>query len=137
MPKIDFKNVEDVKGFSPLPGGTYLCKVAEVEEGATQRGDEMWRVRFVVESGVHKGRYIFDSLVFSAAAMKRVKLFCSSVGIDVAGEQDLTPDAIIGRTCNVTVTTEEYENPEGQTRFRNSVPFAGYGPPDDENGAPF
>jgi len=126
MPRIDFNNVDDVQDFSPLPDGKYLCRVAEVEEAATQYGDEMWKLRFVVESGPHRGRYIFDNMVFSDAAMKRVKLICSRLGLNVSGELDLTPAVIKGRSCYVTVETEEYEDQEGNSKKRNVVPFAGY-----------
>jgi len=133
MPRIDFNRVDDVQDFSPLPDGRYLCRLAEVEEAATQYGDEMWKLRFVVESGPHRGRYIFDNMVFSDAALKRVKLICSRLGLDVSRELDLTPALIKGRSCNVTVETEEYEDYEGNTRQRNVVPFAGY---DRADGAP-
>lgn len=126
MPKIDFNRVDDVQDFSPLPDGQYLCRVAEVEEAATQYGDEMWKLRFVVESGPHRGRYIFDNMVFSDAALKRVKLICSRLGLDVSGELDVTPALIKGRTCYITVESEEYEDQEGNTKWRNVVPFAGY-----------
>ncbi len=126
MPRIDFNNVDDVQDFSPLPDGKYLCRVAEVEEAATQYGDEMWKLRFVVDSGPHRGRYIFDNMVFSDAAMKRVKLICSRLGLDISRELDLTPALIKGRSCYVTVETEEYEDQEGNTKRRNVVPFAGY-----------
>ncbi|MBI2192060.1 MAG: DUF669 domain-containing protein [Planctomycetes bacterium] len=126
MPRIDFNNVDDVQDFSPLPDGKYLCRVAEVEEAATQYGDEMWKLRFVVESGPHRGRYIFDNMVFSDAAMKRVKLICSRLGLDISRELDLTPALIKGRSCYVAVETEEYEDQEGNAKKRNVVPFAGY-----------
>jgi len=133
MPRIDFNRVDDVQDFSPLPDGRYLCRLAEVEEAATQYGDEMWKLRFVVESGPHRGRYIFDNMVFSDAALKRVKLICSRLGLDVSQELDLTPALIKGRSCYVTVETEEYEDYEGNTKQRNVVPFAGY---DRADGAP-
>jgi hypothetical protein len=126
MPKIDFNNVDDVQDFSPLPAGKYLCRLAEVEESSTQYGDDMWKLRFAVESGPHRGRYIFDNMVFSDAALKRVKLICSRLGLNVSGELDLTPALIKGRTCYVTVDIEEYEDQEGNAKKRNAVPFAGY-----------
>ena len=126
MPKIDFSTVEDAQDFSPLPEGKYLCRVAEVEEASTQYGDEMWKLRFVVAKGPCQGRYIFDNLVFSEAALKRVKLVCSRLGLDVSGEVELTPSLIKGKACYVTVETEEYEDAEGATKVRNVVPFAGY-----------
>lgn len=126
MPKIDFNHVDDVQDFSPLPEGKYLCRIAEVEEASTQHGDEMWKLRLVVESGPYRGRYIFDNLVFSSAALKRVKLICGRLGLDVSGELELTPSLIKGRGCYVTVGTEEYEDHGGITKKRNVVPFAGY-----------
>lgn len=131
MPKIDFSTVEDAQDFSPLPEGKYLCRLAEVEETGTQYGDEMWKLRFVVAEGPYQGRRIFDNMVFSEAAMKRVKLMVSRLGLDVSGEIDLTPEAIKGRTCYVTVETDEYEDDEGKTKKRNVVPFAGYERADD------
>ena len=126
MPKIDFSKVDEVQNYSPLPDGRYLCRVAEVEQATTQHGDEMWKLRFLVEAGPHRGRYIFDNMVFSEAAMKRVKLLCSRLDLNAAGELDLTPALIKGRTCYLTVETEEYEDGEGMTKKRNVVPFAGY-----------
>ena len=58
MPMIDFNTVDDVDDFSPLPPEEYLCHVVEVEEATTQKGDEMWKLRFVVDSGPQRGRYM-------------------------------------------------------------------------------
>ena len=126
MPTIDFNTIDDVQDFTPLPEGTYLCRLADVEEATTQYGDDMWKLRFIVESGEHRGRYIFDNMVFSEAALKRAKLICSRLGLDVSGELDLTPSVITNRTCNVSVNIEEYKDQEGNVKSRNVVPFAGY-----------
>lgn len=128
MPKIDFKTIDDVVDFTPLPAGKYACKLADVEEASTQYGDEMWKLRFQVMEGPHAGRFIFDNMVFSEAAMKRVKLICSRMGLDVSGELDLTTEMVKGRACLITVQTEEYEDEEGKKKSRNVVPFAGYEP---------
>lgn len=126
MPKVNFANVDDVDDYSPIPDGDYLCRLTEIELDSTRSGDEMWKLRFAVEEGEYAGRLIFDNLVFSAAAMKRVKLICSRLGIDTDGELDLVPDLIRGRRCVITVHTEEYVDAHEQTRRRNVVPFAGY-----------
>ena len=133
MPRIDFSNVDDAQDYSPLPAGRYLVTLTEVEEAKTKYGDEMWKLRFVVDEGQYKGRYIFDNLVFSDAALKRVKLICSRLGLDVSGELDLTPGLITGRRCYVSVEIEEYTDQDGDSRSRNVVPFAGYGRFDDSN----
>ena len=126
MPKIDFSNIDDVQDFTPLPDGEYLCRLAEIEEASTYNGDEMWKLKFEVINGEYTGRYIFDNMVFSEAALKRVKLICSRLGIDVSGEVDLTPSMLEGATCFITTEIEEYEDNEGKIKPRNVVPFAGY-----------
>lgn len=126
MPKIDFNKVDDVQDYSPIPEGKYLCTVENVEEARTQYQDEMWKLRFRVADGKYAGRIIFDNMVFSEAALKRVKLICSRLGIDVSKELDLTPAMVKGQSCQLTVEIEEYEDAEGNTKSRNVVPFAGY-----------
>jgi hypothetical protein len=126
MPRIDFSKIDDIQDFSPLPAGQYLCRLVEVKLASTISGDEMWKIRFTVESGEYSGRCIFDNLVFSPAAMKRVKLICSRLGLDTSRELVLEPSSIIGRTAYVSVEIEEYEDQEGNTKKRNVVPFAGY-----------
>ncbi len=126
MPKVDFSKIDDVQDFSPLPPGKYPCRLVEVEEAKTQYDDEMWKLRFQVASGPHAGRFIFDNLVFSEAAIKRAKLICSRLGLDVSGELELTPEMLKGRACQVTVDVQDYEDQEGKTKKRNVVPFAGY-----------
>ena len=126
MPKVDFSKIDDVQDFSPLPAGKYPCKLVEVEEARTQYDDEMWKLRFQVASGQYAGRFIFDNLVFSEAALKRAKLICSRLGLDVSKELDLTPELIKGRVAMLTVDIEPYEDAEGRTKQRNVVSFAGY-----------
>jgi hypothetical protein len=116
MPKIDFNKIDDVVDFSPLPPGKYMCKLADIEEASTQGGDEMWNLKFQVIDGEHTGRYVFDRLVFSQAALKRVKLVCSRLGINVDGELDLTPQMLAGRTCLLSIQNEEYEDNEGNKK---------------------
>ncbi len=126
MPRINFSTVDDATDFTPLPEGTYACRIDSVEEARTSRGDEMWKLRLVVTEGEYAGRLIFDNLVFSEKALKRVKFVCSRLGLDVSGELDLTPAMIHGKTCRVRVEIEEYVDEEEKEKTRNRVPFAGY-----------
>lgn len=126
MPKINFDEIEDVQDYTPIPEGRYLCRLAEIEEAKTQNNDEMWNVRFEVVEGTHKGRVVFDRMVFSDAAMKRVKLICSRLGINVSGPVNLTPEMLKGKTCLLTVEIEEYLDEHQKAKKRNVVPFAGY-----------
>lgn len=136
MINIDFSKIEDHEEFTPLPEGTYRCRLDNVEEASTKNGDEMWRLRFSVVEGDHTGRRIFDNMVFSDAAVKRAKLICSHLGVDVSGEVALTPDMIIGRECEISVQVEEYQDVEGKVKSRNVVPYAGYDAVDTTDSAP-
>ena len=141
MPKIDFSTIDDVNDFSPLPEGEYLCRLTDIEETTTRQDDDQWKLRFVVEAGEYSGRYIFDNLFFSPKALPRVKLICSRLGVDVAGELDLRPEHLIDKSCRVKVIVAEYQNEEGNTKLRNKVPYAGYesanGEDDSEDNVPF
>lgn len=126
MPKIDFSTIEDAKSFTPVPEGSYHCEVAAVEQTTTNRGDEMWKLKLKVLEGEHEGRHLFDNLVFSPAALKRVKFVCTRLGLDTSGELDLTPAMLRGRTALVTVQIEQYVDDEGRERSRNKIPFDAY-----------
>jgi hypothetical protein len=126
MPRINFAEVDNVQDFSPVPQGKYPCRLVEVEEASTQYGDEMWKLKFEITEGEYAGRFIFDNMVFSEAAMKRVKLICSRLGLNTSGEVDLTPGMLEGCSCLLSVEVEDYEDHEGRIKKRNVVPFAGY-----------
>jgi len=128
MVQIDFTKIDDLKDYEPLPDGQYQCRLADVTEATTRNGDQMWKLKHVVTSGQFEGRYIFDNLVFSQAAMSRVKLICSALGLDVTQAVELNPDDLFDRACAVTVITEEYSDFEGYTKSTNRVPFGGYEP---------
>ena len=124
--KINFADIEEAEDFTPVPDGQYLCELHECEETETSNQDEMWKLRWKILEGDYAGRIIFDNLVFSESAMKRVKLVFSRLGIDVSGELDFDPSIISGKKVLVTVITEDYEAENGVVKKKNSVPFAGY-----------
>jgi hypothetical protein len=126
MPKVDFSTVEDAKSFTPVPAGSYAVDVDSIEGTYTSGGDEMWKMRLKVLDGPHAGRFLFDNLVFSQRAMKRVKLICSKLGLETSGEVDLTPRMLRGKTCRVTVEVEDFVDDEGREKQRNNIPYAGY-----------
>ena len=128
-PQVDFTEVKEIEEFKPLPKGKYHCRIADVEElKPTKNGDPMWRIRLLVVGGKHDGRAIYDNLVFSEAALPRLKHVCSSLGLDVSGKAEVTPDLLEGREVVVNVTLRRYEDAGGQVRRANCVPFAGYEP---------
>ena len=94
----------------------------------------------IVEAVKDADVVLVNMAAFPAAVvsrLKRVKLICSRLGLDVSGELDLAPSSIKGRTCNVTVEVEEYKDSEGKTKKRNVVPFAGYEKADESAADPY
>jgi hypothetical protein len=126
MPRVDFRAVKEARVRAPLPPGKYGCRVLDVDERTTSNGDPMWRLRLEVLVGEHRGRFVFDNLVFSARALDRLRCFCQSIGLDTSGELDLTPQMIQGKVCRVEVRVEPGN--DGQASVRNKVPFRGYEP---------
>ena len=128
MPRLNWDQYDEASNSrDPLPDGTYLAELTAVEEASTKNGDEMWRLDFtVMEPRECRGRHFFDNMVFSEAAMGRVKLICNRMGLETKGEVEMLPSMIKGRKALVTVTTEAYQAKDGTLRKRNSVPFAGY-----------
>jgi len=128
MVRVNFSTVEGINDYSLVPDGKYMVKVAEVEQDTTQHGFEMWKLRFLIVNGKYHGRFVFDNMVFSDAALKRVKHICSALGLPANMNADLTPDMILDRKCYVAVEAGEYEDKQGNTKQKNVIPFAGYHP---------
>lgn len=133
MPKLDFDKIDDLESYSPVPAGKYLCCVKEVineddsgDKIETKNGDEMWKLKMSIVDGDFKGRNLWDNLVFSANALKRVKFICSRLGLDASGEINLTPKMLIGKICLITTDVEDYINDQEQTKTRNVIPYDGY-----------
>jgi len=125
--KIDFSKFDEATDFTPLPEGKYLCVLANVEETTTKETSQpLWKLKFRVIEGEFEGRAIFDNMVFTEKAMKRVKLMCSRLGLDVSKEIDLVPSMIQGKNVVITVEVGEYEDSNGKKKPKNVVPFAGY-----------
>ncbi len=125
MPTVDFSNISDPAQSNLVPEGWQPCVIRDIDVRTTRNNDPLWALRFEVESGPHEGRAIWDNLVFSKAALPRLKSFCFAIGLDVSGEVDLTPDMIRGKSCRVLVKHEEYEG-----RQYISVAYDGFAPPE-------
>lgn len=132
MPRLNFKDTPDAESdYSPLPDGRYLIEVSDVNTRKTSKGDEMWNLSLQVLTGAYRGRLLFDNLVFSDAAMSRVKLILKSLGFDVSGVLDLRPSDIITKQCYVQVAgVKDYTTKTGEARQQSNIPFSGYYPLD-------
>jgi len=102
-PSIDFS---DVKGLEPIPVGDYLCSLVAAEETVSKAGNEMINLRWKVEEDEFEGRIIFDAMVFTEAAMFRVKQTLRGLGFpkNFAGEIDV--EGLVGRTAMLLIDIE-------------------------------
>lgn len=126
MPKVDFDKIDEMDDFSPVPEDSYVCELIDVKEDTTTTGGEMWKLKFKIVEGEYQGRYLFDNMVFSQEAAKRVKFICSRMGLKTQGNVNLTPDMLLHRRTIVNPVIEEYEDEHGKEKRRNKIPFAGY-----------
>jgi len=129
--EINWDEVENFDDFTPVPNGKYLCEVIEAEIRFTQSGDEMWAVRFEIVDGDYKGRVLFDNIVFSEKAMKRVKMIFSRMGINTTGKSSPTTENIMGKRVYLDVGISSYMKLDEATgkeieKMKNVIPFAGY-----------
>ena len=124
MDDINFDNIDDYEEYPVLPAGTYLCQLVNIHERATNAGDQMWGLEFIVmDEGKNQWKKIFDNMVFSEKAMSRVKLIASRLGVKVQGTMNLSvlKGEIMNKSVYIEVTIEDYDN-----KKQNKVPFAGY-----------
>lgn len=127
MPKIDWDTVETEQSREPVPQGTYLVCLTDVKaDKVTKNGDEMWGLEFTIQEGPHKGRKLWDNMVFSKNAMPRVKYICSELGIETKGSAELEPIAIYKRKCWLTTIVEDFADAMGATKKVNRIPWNGY-----------
>jgi hypothetical protein len=125
--EIDFDAADHVSDFVTVPGGTYVCRVAEVRVGQTRTGDERWSLRLVVCEGQQIGKQAaWDTLVFSTRGRTRARTVLGALGITTKGRVTIEPADIEGRIARVTVKPAEYASADGSVVRRNEVPCAGW-----------
>ena len=121
MPKIDFSTAEDLTDGTLPPRNQYSVQVDGVSKERRRGRPEMWRLTLQILSGDYKDLCFHDHLVFSEIGLRRVKLLCEALGLDVSGDVDLTPDLILGRTCLVTIDQVDFFDSQGRWIGANVV----------------
>jgi hypothetical protein len=70
---------------------------------------------------VYASAEIFDRLVFSPAAMKRLRALCAALGLETSGQLTLEPWMLRGKRVFVRTRIESYEGVD-----RTAIEFLGY-----------
>lgn len=122
---IDFASVQDAS--KPVPPGMYNCTIVAAEPTISKAGNNpMIRLRWRIDDdGDYYHRNIFDHLVFSPAALWRVRQVLQAIGYanNFAGE--VNPENLLGEsaTLQVTIQAGNGTNPETGEPYppRNNV----------------
>lgn len=110
--KLDFTGVQSYKRCEE---GIHTVKLIQIDEGASQAGDDMLKATFEVVSGGSKGARVFDNFVLTDKALWKLKMMLQGMGIKCEGKIALDLDKLVGKTVDVDVAHEEYN---GQKRAR-------------------
>jgi hypothetical protein len=117
---FNMRETEEDSGFAPLPVGTYLVTIEQVEfKMSKSSGSPMWSLTYAVAEGefAEKNRKIFDIISLKPEQRGRVKRFINRVAPELAELEVFDPKAIaeggslVGRNLKVRLdieTTEEY-----------------------------
>lgn len=110
--KMDFTGVE---AYSRCSEGIHRAKIAEVQEKTSQGGDDMLQIKMEVVAGADKGCTVFDNCVLTDKALWKFKQLLTAIGVKCDGKVAVDLDNLIGKTCDIEVSHEEYN---GQVRAR-------------------
>lgn len=124
MPKINWEAVEE-KQFTLVPEGTYEAQITEVTETTTSKGDDMWKLKFVICNGDYKGQQIFSQLVFNDGGYGNIKKLYSAI-FGTKLPKVCEPSDISQEKVNIDVVHNEYN---GKT-YAN-VAYAGFSKVED------
>lgn len=143
----------DLKGFEPVPAGSYPCRVFEASMGETggagklPEGTPKLMVTFVVTEGEYEKRRFWGNYsippadYINAPQLKGILVrFLTALGYDqkklVSGKFNLDVDDIVGKECVVTVKVEpRYGGEEGEmTNTVTGVKAAGSATGNNEAG---
>jgi len=141
--KFNFDSVAEAELHTSVPAGTYLCRVADVQEKLARDGSPRWVLRLQVAGGELAGRLAgWDSITWSPRGVHRVQQVLCALGVDARGEVELDASELVGRRAWVSFELEDREDSiTGQRKLFLAVPYAGYRPldgsEDDEEAASY
>lgn len=122
--KLNKKKIEEnKKDFKALPRAKYLARLEKIEEDETKNEDALWILQWGIAKGEHKGRKVFDNLVFKDSVLDRVLSLCKALNVEVPEDEDfdLEPDMLKGKLCYIKVKKSKYEG-----ESKNEIPYSGY-----------
>lgn len=103
-------NMTGVESYARCPEGTWLVKLASIEETTVQgSGDDALKAKFEVIKGSAKGCMVYETFSLSEKALWKLKSFLEAIGMKADGKMKLNLDRLEGKICSIDVTHEEYQ----------------------------
>lgn len=121
---IDFGTIPATA--EPIPAGTYNCTIVHAGPAISKSGNPMIKLRWRVDdAGEYWHRTIFDNLVFTAAALWRVRQTLEALGYASTFKGEINPENLLGESAMLQITVQAGNgiNPETGEPYpaRNSV----------------
>lgn len=114
---VDFTDVESGGGI-PTPDGYYVGEIVKAEQEVSQNGNDMITVRW--KTNINST--VFDRFVLVPQSLWVLRTALECMGIDVPdGPFDFDVDDLVGNTCGLEITNEEYEEKD-QPRVTGYLP---------------
>jgi len=121
---VNFAEIPDAD--QPIAAGTYNATIVAAEPTISQAGNPMIKIRWRIddEGPAHK-RNIFDNLVFTPAALWRVRQVLTALGFADNFNGAVNPESLIGESATLKLVIQAGNgiNPETGEAYppRNSV----------------
>lgn len=121
---VNFAEIPDAD--QPVAAGTYNATIVAAEPTTSQAGNPMIKIRWRIddEGPAHK-RNIFDNLVFTPAALWRVRQVLTALGYADNFNGNVNPESLIGESATIKLVIQAGNgiNPETGEAYppRNSV----------------
>jgi hypothetical protein len=127
--ELDLSDVESSGGLKPLPNGTYLCRVDQVDPGRTSsNGNRMIDVTFVViDPESYQGRRIWHHITFTQKSLGIAKQQLEAIlghSISKVIFSEVAED-MLDREVKVRVDIERSEGYSDRNRIRGLIPVGG------------
>lgn len=121
---VNFAEIPDAN--EPVAPGTYDCTIVAAEPTTSKAGNPMIKIRWRIDDeGPAHHRNIFDNLVFTPAALWRVRQVLEALGFASNFAGNVNPESLIGEaaTLKITIQAGNGNNPETGEPYppRNNV----------------
>ncbi len=135
--KYDVSDVEPGTDFdTPVPRGTYRCKITDCKEGESRAGNDMLTIEYEIATGEWKNRKLWDYIVLDDSSAWKLRQFTDALGKRAKGTLDT--DSVMGERVLVRVKHEtddrDPENPVVRARVGSvsAIPDDADEEPEDE-----